>query len=152
GVLATGWILFTTQNGDFSNLGSLFLMATAASWAVLIPGKLWIPGKLDDSWTRRLVQMTLGFGVAVLGLWLEGYPLPWPWTTPGALEVLRPWPGDANVEALRVSWMGRLYGENLSMPVLACYISYFGLMFLVLRWWRLTDTNRSKRFALLPVI
>jgi hypothetical protein len=129
------------------------LIAVAASWAVLVPSKLWVPDAQDDSWTRRLMLMTLGFGVAVLALWLDGYQLPFPWTGPGRFEVLRPWQGDPEAkEALRISWLGKLYaGENTSMPILACYISYFGLMFLVLRWWKVTELNRPRRFSLKPV-
>lgn len=37
------------------------------------------------------------------------------------------------------------------MPILACYVAYFGLVFLVLRWWKTTETYRSKRFSLLAV-
>ena len=38
------------------------------------------------------------------------------------------------------------------MPILACYLSYFGLAFLVLRWWKTTEEKRPKRFSLKPVI
>jgi hypothetical protein len=38
------------------------------------------------------------------------------------------------------------------MPLLACYLGYFGLMFLVLRWWKSAELTRSKRFSLLPVV
>jgi serine/threonine protein kinase len=151
-LFAVGWVLFT-GGGNFSNLATLFFLIVAASWSVLIPSKIWPPSHEDDSWTRRLVLMTLGFGVAILALWVEGYELPMPWTA-GPLDVLRPWHGNPETkEALRHSWAGRLYSsENTSMPILACYLSYFGLMFLVLRWWKTTETNRPKRFSLKPLI
>ena len=38
------------------------------------------------------------------------------------------------------------------MPIIACYLSYFGLMFLVLRWWKVTETNRPHRFSIKPLI
>ena len=38
------------------------------------------------------------------------------------------------------------------MPILACYLGYFGLMFLVLRWWKSTETYRSRRFSILATI
>ena len=38
------------------------------------------------------------------------------------------------------------------MPVLACYLSYYGLMFLVLRWWKLSDPTRPKRFSVKAVL
>jgi hypothetical protein len=45
-----------------------------------------------------------------------------------------------------------MYTENRSMPMLACYLAYFGLMFLVLRWWKPTEPARTKRFSVKPLI
>ncbi len=147
-VLAVGWTLFF-GGGSYKNLTPLFFLTVAASWCVLIPNKLWLPSAQEESWTRRLLQMTLGFGVGVFALWLEGYEMPMPWTDNAELAVLKPW--QANGVAPE-SWLKTIYpSENTSMPMLACFISYFGLMFLVLRWWKTTETNRSKRFSLLSV-
>ncbi len=153
-LLAVGWTLLTAKNQDeWTKLTPIFFMVVAASWSVLIPSKLWVPSSEDDSWTRRLLLMTLGFVVAILALWLDGYELPLPWTAPAQLAVLHPWQADPEaVEALKSSWLGKLFGANTSMPILACYLSYFGLMFLVLRWWKSTELTRSKRFSIKPVI
>ncbi len=158
--LSVAWTLFF-GSGDHANLESFvnavmptFFMAVACSWCVLIPSKLWVANSEDDSWARRLLLMTLGFGVGLFALWLDGYELPLPWAPANRLEVLKPLPGNLeDQEALRHSWVGRLYGgENTSMPILACYLSYFGLMFLVLRWWKSTETYRGKRFSILATI
>jgi serine/threonine protein kinase len=142
-MLAVGWVLFFGA-GDYSKLATIFFLVVAASWSVLIPSKLWVPSSDEDSWTRRLLLMTLGFVVALLALWLDGYD---------RLEVLQPWQGDAvTKEALRHSWLGKLFAENNSMSILACYLSYFGLMFLVLRWWKSTETHRPKRFSIKPLV
>jgi hypothetical protein len=152
-ILALGWTLLTAQNqSEWTKFPTLFFMVVAASWSVLMPSKLWVPGPQDDSWTRRLLLMTLGFAVGIFALWLDGYQLPLPWTGPGRLEVLHPWQADLDVRTVRQSWLGKLYSENTSMPILACYLSYFGLMFLVLRWWKSTELNRSKRFSIRPVL
>jgi serine/threonine protein kinase len=152
-LLAVGWTLFTGK-GDYSKLGPIFFMSIACSWTVLIPSKLWQPSAAEESWTRRLLLMTIGFGVAVFALWLDGYELPAPWTSPAHLAVLHPLqPKEGGAEELQHSFFGRIYrSENTSMPIIACYLSYFGLMFLVLRWWKTTQENRSKRFSLTPVI
>ena len=150
-ILAVGWTLFFGA-GDYSKLAPIFFMVVAASWSVLIPSKLWVPGPQDDSWTRRLLLMTLGFVVGIFALWLDGYQMPLPWTAPGRLEVLHPWQAELDVQTVRRSWLGKLYNENTSMPILACYLSYFGLMFLVLRWWKSTELNRPKRFSIKPVL
>ena len=151
-ILSVGWTLFF-GGGNYDKLAPVFFMVVAASWSVLIPSKLWLPSNDEDSWTRRLVLMTLGFVVALLALWLDGYELPMPWTPAARLEVLHPWQADPVAqESLRRSWLGKIYPVNASMPILACYLSYFGLMFLVLRWWKVTELNRSKRFSIKPVI
>jgi eukaryotic-like serine/threonine-protein kinase len=152
-MLAVGWVLITGK-GDYTKLAPIFFLIVAASWIVLIPSKLFPPTKEDDSWTRRLVLMTLGFVVAIFALWLDGYELPMPWSGQNRFEVLQPWQGNQETkQALQASWLGRLYStENTSMPILACYLSYFGLMFLVLRWWKATDINRSKRFSIKPLV
>ena len=150
-ILSVGWTLLT-GGGDYSKLEKIFFTVVAVSWCVLIPNKLWLPSAAEESWTRRLIQMTLGFAVALFALWLDGYEMPLPWTPAEKLDMLRPWPADPQA-GLPNSWMGRLYGsENTSMPVLACYLSYFGLMFLVLRWWKVTETYRKRRFSVLALL
>lgn len=155
-ILAVGWTLLTARNQEeWVKLTPTFFMAVAVSWIVLIPNKLWPPTPEDDSWTRRLLLMTLGLVVAILALWLDGYSLPAPWAQDAQLKVLHPWQPDPEGQeqaALRQSWLGKLFPANTSMPILACYLSYFGLMFLVLRWWKSTELNRPKRFSLKPVI
>lgn len=151
-VLAVGWTLLF-GGGDYSKLGSIFFMVVAISWSVLIPNKLWIPTQREESWTRRLLQMTLGFGVALLALWWAGYDFPLPWKPAAAFEVLQPLQPDARrQQELADSWLGKFYPENTSMPILACYVAYFGLMFLVLRWWKTTELHRSKRFSVMSIV
>jgi hypothetical protein len=153
-IFAVGWVLLF-GGGNYDKLTPIFFMVTAISWSVLIPNKLWPPTAEEDNWTRRLLLMSLGFLVALLGLWLDGYQLPLPWTQPDQLKVLQPWQPDIDGQeavALRQSWLGKIYPANTSMPVLACYLSYFGLMFLVLRWWKSTEPTRAKRFSIKPII
>ena len=153
-ILSVGWSLFFSE-GDYSKLAPTFFLVAALSWSVLIPSKLWPPTPQDDSWSRRLLLMTLGFGVALFALWLQGDEVPMPWKARATIDILKPFEGsdEAGRTALRHSYLGGLFKtENTSMPVLACYLSYFGLMFLVLRWWKTTETHRSKRFSFKPVI
>ncbi|HZZ80648.1 MAG TPA: serine/threonine-protein kinase [Gemmataceae bacterium] len=149
-VMAVAWTLIV-GGGDYSKLAPTFFLSVACSWCVLIPSKLWVSQHAEDSWARRLLLMTIGFGVGLFALWLEGYEMPMPWTPPNRLEVLQPWQGEAG-EAVRKSWAGRIYPENTSMPIIACFLGYFGLMFLVLRWWKDTETYRSKRFSVISTI
>ncbi len=153
GLLAAGWTILFAR-GELAPLLRTFYLTLAGSWAVLIPSKLWPPTPAEDSWSRRLVLMALGFGVGLFALWLDGYEIPLPWT-PGAeqAEVFRPWAPDPNVQhADQRSPFRWLFNENRSMPVMACYLGYFGLMFLVLRWWKTTEERRGRRFAIKPVV
>ncbi len=150
-ILTFGWALIF---GAYAKLPQAFFLVVAASWSVLIPSKLWLSESDDDSWTRRLVHMTLGFGVGLFALYLDGYELPLPWKPAGEFEVLHPWQANPEMQqALSRSWFGRIYGsENTSMPIIACYLSYFGLMFLILRWWKVTEKTRSKRLSVMAVL
>jgi len=154
-MLSVAWAYFLRHLLGFDNLdaATLFFMVVAASWCVLIPNKLWLPSSQEESWTRRLLQMTLGFGLGVFALWLDGYELPLPWKNDAQVKMLQPWQPDPVMhQALVRSWVGKIYQtENTSMPMLACFVSYFGLMFLVLRWWKGTQTYRSRRFSLIGV-
>jgi len=36
--------------------------------------------------------------------------------------------------------------------MVACYLSYFGVAFFAMRWWRLSERRRSHRFSLMAVL
>jgi hypothetical protein len=137
-----GWAL-VFQRGDWGVLAPTFFLSAICSWACLIPGKLW-KSAVDDSWQRRLALMTLGLGIGVFALWLDGYSLPLPWDTEA--EALAPAPRDLG--AVRHPLYSALYPDNHSLPVLACWVSYFGLMFLVVRWWKDVEAQRPHRFSM----
>jgi hypothetical protein len=105
---------------------------------VLIPVKWW-RGPLEDSWKRRLAMLPVGILVGLEAFWLEGYPLP------------MMMPPEARAEAafdLRES-LGSLVPDN---HALTAYVSYFGLIFFVMRWWKLADRRRTDRFSLFGVM
>lgn len=104
------------QERDSNALSTIFFLTVAASWAIMIPAKLWTERR-GDAWSRRLVMLVLGAGVGVLALWLNGHHLS---------------PGAAATEA---SWL-----------------SYYGLTFFALRWWRMTDRRRPQRFSVGPLL
>jgi serine/threonine protein kinase len=145
-VLTMAWTLFVPV-GDHAGWAPIFCTVVAASWAILASSKLWPPTPKEESWTRRLMLCSLGLGVAVLALWVEGYELPVPWNPSARLEVMHPWQAEIAGPERHRSW-----SDNTSMSILACYLSYFGLMFLMIRWWKSTETQRAKRFSLKPLL
>ncbi|MGL4555373.1 MAG: serine/threonine protein kinase [Gemmataceae bacterium] len=64
-----GTLLSAALGGDA--LGTLFFIVVAASWAVLVPAKLWGDGE-REAWTRRVVMLVLGGLVGLLACWVDG--------------------------------------------------------------------------------
>jgi hypothetical protein len=150
-------ILWTAvaRNNDFTETGAFFFLTLASCWAVLVPAKLW-PVPRDDSWTRRVFMMVLGLGVGVAALWFDGRELS-SLVTRGsrslAAEEIHVPPGWEGNQRMGQPPMGpRGFHNSLNIPVAACYLSYFGLAFFALRWWRMADRRRPQRFSLFPVL
>src|SRR5262249_19090821 len=45
-----------------------------------------------------------------------------------------------------------MFAYNRDIPVAACYLSYFGVAFFALRWWKMADRRRPHRFSLFSVL
>ena len=84
-----------------------------------------------DSWARRIVLFVIGAAVGLGAWYVDG----------GQLAPGEPGPESA-VPALAA----------VQLTAAARYVSYFGLAFLVLRWWRLADPRRSSRFSFAPLL
>jgi hypothetical protein len=153
-VLCILWAAVRRTN-DLTEIGGYFFLTVASCWAVLIPAKLWAT-RVEDSWRRRLVLLCLGLAVGLEALWLEGHDLP-DLLSPGArataADVGVEVPVPEVVPAPRRGWLlDGLFRTGTDLPVAACYLSYFGLAFFVLRWWKLADRRRPQRFSLFSVL
>jgi hypothetical protein len=125
------------QMQNLTEAGTIFFLTVAASWAVLVPGKLWAYHK-GDSWRRRLVMMFLGAAVGVGALWING------WVPRG--------PGEPRPDATDAWFPTALLPAGSALGEGAAYIVYFALTFFALRWWRLADPRRATRFSFLPLL
>ncbi len=132
---------------DWRGLTPVFFLTTLSSAAVLVSGKIWTRS-VDESWVRRLIFMGLGLAIGLAALWFDGFDLPMPWSAGGQADSLRP----LETSEPRHPFFGFLYPDNRSLPVVACYLSYFGLMFLALRWWKMSEEHRPQRFHVQPVL
>jgi eukaryotic-like serine/threonine-protein kinase len=112
--------------GELSNIGPSFFLTVAVCWAVLIPAKFW-SGRPGDSGIRRGLMMVIGLMLGAGALWLEGWE-------------------PAHTRA----WYAA--GQPSSLPAAAGYLSYFGLAFFALRWWKMADRRRMHRFSFAPLI
>jgi hypothetical protein len=139
-----GAVLWSTATGRSRSpveLGNLFFLTVAASWAVLVPAKFWT-SKRGNPWARRVVMLVLGALVGVQAYWLDG----------GSVRVLPPFAPAATAASEvgdRVSFPGRAL---LHAGGEASYLSYYALAFFALRWWRMTDRRRTARFSFAPLL
>jgi hypothetical protein len=118
---------------EWNSFSTLFFLAVAASWAILIPGKLWTERR-GDSWTRRIVMLGLGGLVGLLACWLDGWA-----------------PGKAwRFDEIGTEATVRLFPRNVAIE--ASYFSYYALAFFTLRWWRMTSRRRPQRFSFAPIL
>ncbi|GIW81074.1 MAG: hypothetical protein KatS3mg105_2881 [Gemmatales bacterium] len=137
-LLCTLWARFAALNGAdaLTRIGSGFFLTVAACWAVLIPSKFW-QRRRNDSAYRRLVMLFVGLLLGLLALWLDGWSLvSWPKGRPFEFK----------------NWSSPLLQTNEGFSNLAGYLSYFGLTFFSVRWWRMAERMRSSRVSLLPVM
>lgn len=119
-----------------AELGNLFFLTVAASWAVLIPAKFWT-ARRNNPWGRRVVMLVLGATVGLQAWWLQGWSAEPPFS-----------PGEASAygRSSLVAFVPREFTAE------AGYLSYFALAFFALRWWRMTDRRRPARFSFAPVL
>ena len=124
--------------GDFTEIGAGFFLTVAASWAILIPAKFW-SGQPGDSALHRTIMMLLGVLVGGKALWLDGWNL-----------------ASLPIESSEATSSGTLpfaiFRDREGLAMAAGYLSYFGLAFFALRWWKMADRLRSHRFSLVPIL
>ncbi len=120
-VLAAGLMQFS----KFEECALLAALTLAGSWAVIVPGKI-LEGRAGDAVLRRLAMAAIGLGLGWAATYLDGLlAVGWlsdPQRAPRIFESL--------------DWLPRSLAEA----------SYFGLVFLGPRWWRLADSRRELRF------
>lgn len=130
GITTTLWAALRLTDNTWGDIGMLFFLTLGICWAILIPTKFWNSLK-EDEWKRRLILTGCGALIGILALWLEGW-------TPSLGDFVD---GQA------------LQGKNaVTLATGAGFISYFGLTFGLLRWWKTTNRRRSSWFSFFPVI
>jgi len=126
------------QVHELAQMGSLFFLTVASSWAVLVPSKIWTERR-GDSWSRRVIMLFLGMVLGVLALWVEGWGVPFTRLSASA------GPGLGEQSTLSGLLPSSVVTET-------SFVAYYGLALFALRWWRSTDRRRPQRFSLAPVL
>ncbi|HEX3315324.1 MAG TPA: hypothetical protein VHR72_10560, partial [Gemmataceae bacterium] len=116
------------------------IIAGAGTWSLLLTARLW-PRPTEDSLTRRLVLGLIGVGLGALAVWLDGYAVV-------GGDLVRPTaPQIDSHPVLRL-----LYPTTLGFSPLVGELGFFGLMFVLLRWWRIVEPERSATFSVGPLL
>jgi hypothetical protein len=135
-----------------TEIGFCFFLTVAICWAVLVPAKLW-SGRKGDSGLRRGVMTVMGVMVGLAALWMGGWilaPQPEP-VTQLARMVHDPGgnpPAEVNLDPTRAT----LFQNSEDIFTAARYLTYFGLIFFAVRWWKMADRHRSQRFSFAPIL
>jgi hypothetical protein len=132
------WAMFKGEV-NWGILGSLFLLMTAAAWAVLIAAKLW-EGRNGGN-TQRIFLALCGAAIGVGAFWLDGWSFP---------ELVTR--DETTPAGLQSYWGGVLRAERGGLEALSGYVMFFALMLAVPRWPLAADRKRSERFTLYPLL
>jgi hypothetical protein len=113
-------------------------VALIASSGLIFSAKLW-EGRPSDNVVRRLVQGTIGMGVGATA-----------WGTQQFLMMQDSQLLLANdVDSMLEGRIGRIHLlDSSGFPTLSGYMAFFGLLFLVRRWWWQADSFRKARFRI----
>jgi hypothetical protein len=135
-----------------TEIGFCFFLTVAICWAVLVPAKLW-SGRKGDSGLRRGVMTVMGVMVGLAALWMGGWILA-PQQESAAIQVARMVhdpggnPAEVNLDPTRAT----LFQNSEDIYTAARYLTYFGLIFFAVRWWKMADRHRSQRFSFAPIL
>ncbi len=110
----------------------LALVSGAGAWAILVPSKWW-EGSRGDAILRRFVLLFVGLGVGLVA-----------YVTAQSFFVNLPHEMQTgSVASLRE--MSPFYYSMDAQPRWPAFATYFGLLFVALRWWKVSDPLRRNR-------
>ncbi|MEM6798379.1 MAG: serine/threonine-protein kinase [Planctomycetota bacterium] len=139
-------VLLTGHGSVFSPLHLwLSIVTTLGAWAVLLTNKL-TEGRVEDQSPMRVMLLTLGCGVGLLGGYLNyaaGIELP-------SENGFGPAPSDTLAGGLFNSPNadGLVFTGSTVVGPVAMSVLYFGGLFFLLRWWRQAEYTRDSRISL----
>jgi hypothetical protein len=117
----------------------LTLTSVVASWAVLVPSKIW-EGREGEAILRRVALLMIGLAVGGAG-----------YLSADMLMVSFPdSPMTHVVDARNVG--ARFFNEKSGMPELPAYLAYFGSLFFIVGWWKQADPARRTRLSIWSTI
>ena len=119
---------------------SMAIIGALGAWGVLLPAKLW-EGTGGDALIRRVTMVAVGMLVGVCAYLINN-----------TLFVTLTYDAFADK---RWGWLSRSidlgYRLQDGAPLVSTYMIYFGVLFLLMRWWKQADPLRSSRLRLWPM-
>lgn len=133
--LVTVAVFYTTDMlGNMTHAVYFAAVTMLASWAVIVPSKLW-EGRSADGLARRLVMATLGIGVGLVAGELPKFLLV------DQQDLFRGAMATPPVAFGRV-----VLSDGSGNPTTASLMLFFAVLFAARRWWWQADSFRSSRF------
>ena len=140
---AAATILLRGQQPEPEQFAWLAIMGTVGAWAVMIPAKTW-EGCKGETILRRLTMFVMGLGVGAVGFGVYSFFQ----VSPNS--VVLPWDAHMGHMQFAEELERNLFGPN-GVPTLTAFMSYFGFLYLVPRWWLLANPLRSSRLSIWAV-
>jgi serine/threonine protein kinase len=132
-------------SASLTEIGMDFFLTVAACWAVLIPAKIWNE-RQGDTGLRRGVMMVLGVLIGFLALWIGG------WLFAGSAGASSSTRDGAVVQFGQSMSGGPMFQDSEDIFAAARMLTYFGLAFFAVRWWKMADRHRRQRFSFAPIL
>lgn len=114
----------------------LTLVSIVATWAVMLPSKLW-EGRRGDPALRRFTMLITGLAIGVAA-----------WTLAQGLLVNLPNSPVGQLNLRHVPFGSRSFYDVNGAPLIQAYVGYFGFLLLLVRWWKQADPYRPVRLSL----
>ena len=137
GLVTTAVHLATDMLPNPADIAFFGTATLIAAWALIVPAKMW-EGRTGDKIVRRLIQGSLGLGVGAIAAVLQQFLML------DETQLLHT-DGDG---AFNGGSFGRIHMLEGGLPTMAGFMVYFGLLFLIRRWWWQADSFRKSRFRI----
>jgi len=116
----------------------LVTVSLAGAWALLTVSKFW-EGKPGEAMPRRFILMVMGLGLGLFAFWTTSWL---------AIDVTH----DKHFMQLLNFQDHRALGPADGWPEAKYYLASFGMLLLVVRWWRQADPARGARMSLWAIL
>lgn len=137
GLVTTAVHLATDMLPNPADVAYFGIVTLIAAWALIVPAKMW-EGRAGDTIIRRLIQGSLGLGVGAVAAVLHQFLML------NESQLLHT-DGEGIFNG---GTLGHIRMLNGGLPTMAGFMMFFGLLFLIRRWWWQADSFRKARFRI----